>query len=281
MQIYSSAITLLLLGLAWPASANPASSDSIPGLTGSWGRIGKLVETYERIPDSTGPGPLLVDPEHPHEDGEGPLQWVPSLDTPILKPETLAKLSRIRDAEIAGIPHVKDEGMCQPSGVPMLLNRRGAAVQILQSKDQVLFLNARDHQVRFIYLDVAHSADPGHSWYGESIGHYEGGDTLVVDTVGQNDKTQIDRFGTPHSDQIHVIERYRVSPDHRSLEVQFRVEDPGAFTMPWSGRVRFAASRQPWEEEVCAENNRFVGQVTIAGKVTKDVPTPTAIHPDF
>ncbi len=115
--------------------------------------------------------------------------------------------------------------MCQPSGIPMLWNRRGGAIQILQTPTQVTILNARDHQVRYIHLNVPHSENPGHSWYGESVGHYEGGDTLVVDTIGQNDKTQIDRFGTTHSDQIHVMERIRLGPDGRSFEVQFTVED--------------------------------------------------------
>ncbi len=266
------------VALSLPASADPA--EIIPNLSGGWSRIGKLVETYETIPGFAGAGPMLVDPKHPHVDGSGPPQWVASLDNPILKPQTLAKLRITTDEEIEGVGHLKDEGMCLPSGVPMLLNRRGAAVQILQTRDRVLILNARDQQVRTIYLDVPHSQHLKNTWYGESIGHYEG-DTLVVDTVGQNDRTQIDRFGTTHSDQLHVVERFRVSPDGKNLEVQFTVEDPVAFTTPWSGRVRFAASRQQWDEEVCAENNVFVGEVSIAGHVTRTVPIPTALTPDF
>jgi hypothetical protein len=65
------------------------------------------------------------------------------------------------------------------------------------------------------------------------------------------------------------------------MEVQFTVDDPGAFTMPWSARTRFAASADPWNEEVCAENNRFIGSVSVDGKVTKTVTIPTAKHPDF
>jgi hypothetical protein len=279
----------LLLGIvlgavAWPALANPeaAGDQNIPDFSGGWSRIGNLVETFETIPGNSGAGPMLVDPKYPHaEGGDGSLQWVSSLDNPILKPETRAKLRAITEAEINGIPHIKDEGMCQPSGVPMLLNRRGSALEMLQTPTQVTIINARDEQVRFIYLNVPHSKNPGHTWYGESIGHYEGGDTLVVDTIGQNDKTQIDRFGTPHSSEIHVIERYRLSPDHKGLEVQFTVDDPGAFTMPWSGRARFARRRANWEEEVCAENNRFIGKVTVGGKITTNVPTPAAGKPDF
>jgi hypothetical protein len=282
----------LLLGVfvgafAWPALADPeaVNDGKIPDFSGGWARLGNLVETFEPIPGNTGPGPLIVDPKHPHvEGGDGPLQWVPALDNPILKPDTLARLRIIAQAEIDGVPHLKDEGMCQPSGVPMLLNRRGSALEILQTPTQVTIINARDQQVRFIYLDVPHSKNPGpgHAWYGESVGHYEGGDTLVVDTIGQNDKTQIDRFGTPHSSQIHVSERYHISPDRKTIEVQFTVDDPGAFTTSWSGRARFASRRANWEEEVCAENNRFVGKVTVGGKLyTNEVPTPVSAKPDF
>src|SRR6266850_390025 len=224
---------LLAAGVSFPAGLlQAATPQQIPDFSGGWERIGSLVETFEAIPGEKGPGPMLVDPLHPHgEGGSGQqVQWVAKLDNPILKPETRARLKAITDAEIEGISHLKDEGLCLPSGVPMILNRRGGAVQILQTPARVTILNARDNQFRSIYLNVPHSKNPKPSWYGESVGHYENGDTLVVDTIAQNDKTQVDRFGTPHSDRIHVVERYRVSPDRRTLEVQFTVDDPGAFT---------------------------------------------------
>jgi hypothetical protein len=169
-----------------------------------------------------------------------------------------------------------------PSGVPMILNRRGGGpVQILQTPTQITMLNGRDSQMRRIHLNVPHSEDPGHTWYGESVGHYEGADTLVVDTIGQNDKTQIDRFGTSHSDRIHVVERYRLSPDRREMDVQFTVVDPGAFTMPWSGRARFRSRDGEWDEQICAENNRHIGEVTVWGQITTDVPTASDDTPDF
>ncbi len=281
----------LLLGVFVACLASPGiaisqtnESAKIPDFSGGWARIGGLVETFEEIPGHDGAGPILEDPLHPHAQGGvgQSLQWVPNLNNPILKPETAAKLQYIRDAELEGIPHVKDEGMCFPSGVPMLLNRRGGGpVQILQTPTQITILNGRDHQVRYIHLDVPHSDDAGHSWYGESVGHYEGGDTLVVDTIGQNDKTQIDRFGTTHSDRIHVVERYRLLPDGEGFEVQFTVEDPGAFTMPWSGLARFRSRQGDWDEQVCAENNRHIGLVTVRGVRTRDVPTASDDTPDF
>jgi hypothetical protein len=272
-------------GLAWSPAvfSENANSRPVPDFSRGWARIGALVETFEVIPGYSGAGPMLVDPLHPHREGGSgqDVQWVAQLDNPILKPAIRARLQTITEEELQGISHLKDEGLCRPSGVPMILNRRGAAVQILQTPTQVLMLNARDSQARFIYLNVPHSKNPGHSWYGESVGHYEGDDTLVVDTIGQNDRTQVDRFGTPHSDQIHVVERYRLSADRMTMDVQFTVDDPGAFTMPWSARAVFAASSAPWDEEVCAENNRFIGSVSVDGKVTKTVTIPTADRPDF
>ena len=282
---------LVVLCAAWPSLAvsQTSSGQEIPDLSGGWARIGQEVEMFEAIPGHEGAGPLLVDPLHPHG-AAAPLgkriQWVADIENPILKPETLAKLQLTRGAEIQGISHVKNQGMCEPSGVPMLWNTRavegrGGAIHILQTPGQVTIINPNDNQVRKVYLNVPHSDDPGHSWYGESVGHYEGRDTLVVDTIGQIDKTQVDRFGTTHSDKIHVVERFLLSADRQSLEVQFTVEDPGAFTMPWSARVRHESSIRGLTEQICAENNRYVGEVTVDGVITKDVPTPTDGTPDF
>ena len=99
-------------------------------------------------------------------------------------------------------------------------------MHIIQTpKEVVLFLTGR---VRHIWLNVPHSANPKPSWYGESVGHYEG-DTLVVDTIGFNDKTFVDSYRTPHTDKLHVVERFRLIDGGNTLEVAFTVEDPGAF----------------------------------------------------
>src|SRR5436305_9038993 len=89
-----------------------------------------------------------------------------------------------------------------------------------------------DKQVRHVYMNVPHSARPKPSWFGESVGHYEG-DTLVVDTIGLNAKTFVDNYRTPHSEQLHVVERFRLIDGGRRMEARIRVEDPGAFNAPW------------------------------------------------
>lgn len=103
--------------------------------------------------------------------------------------------------------------------------------------------------------------------YGESVGHYEG-DTLVVDTIGMTADTPVDLFGTPHSEDIHVVERYRVTGEgnRARLEVRITVDDAKAFKKPWGGVLSYGrtansrwAGQTELEEEVCAENNRDFG----------------------
>jgi len=130
------------------------------------------------------------------------------------------------------------------------------------------------------------------SWYGESIGHYEG-DTLVVDTIGLNDKTFVDGFDTPHTTQLHVVERWHMIDGGRTLEVNVHVEDPGAFTTPWNASQRYRRFEQtvasasvanlpmlatpdvgPLNEAICAENpNSLMGLGTL--------PVPQTTKPDF
>ena len=122
-------------------------------------------------------------------------------------------------------------------------------------------------------MDVPHSKNLPKTWYGESIGHFEG-DTLVVDTIGLNDKTETDRFGTPHSDQIHVVERFKLVDNGRTLQATVFVDDPGTFTMPWSATQRWKRIERPLEEYLCEESNvGFFGYDVI--------PIPTAAKPDF
>ena len=94
------------------------------------------------------------------------------------------------------------------------------------------------------------------SWYGESVGHYESSDTLVVDTIGISTKSFVDNYRTPHTDQLHVVERFKLIEGGNVMEILVSVDDPGAFTTPWSAIQRFRR-RQPGQlrEHICAENN--------------------------
>jgi hypothetical protein len=148
-------------------------------------------------------------------------------------------------------------------------------VYFIQTAKEVVMVWQEDYQTRRVYLNVPHSAKPAPSWFGESVGHYEG-DTLVVDTIGMNDQTWIDNYRTPHTDRLHVVERFHMIDGGKTLEVDVHVEDPGAFTTPWNtiqryGRVQFG----PLIEVSCAEGstNNYLKQ---------DMePIPQANKPDF
>jgi hypothetical protein len=264
----------LCVGAGYSVKLSSAQVHSlVPDFSGQWVRAGKFPESFD--PPPNGAGPITFDPAHPHrpspDGGQSHDGWVADLSNPILKPGTRARMKPIVADEIAGRPHLKMIDRCYPAGVPMILNQRDP-VQFLQSPNELTLVYERDALTRHIYLNQPHSKYVPHTWFGESVGHFEG-DTLVVDTLGQNDKTYTDHFFTPHSGKIHVIERYKVSADHKAMQVQISVDDPDVFTMPWAAEATYRADRTPYEEVVCAENNR--------GFDSYPISIPTAAKPDF
>ena len=191
-----------------------------------------------------------------------PTYRVADLTNPILQPWVIAQMKRDNDEVLAGkIPFMARE-RCYPGGVPEWdIFRRVAPPMVffVQTPKEVLMIWRGDNQVRHVYMNVPHSAHPKPSWYGESVGHYEG-DTLVVDTIGQNTKTFVDNYRTPHTDQLHVVERFRMTDGGKTMEVNIHVEDPGAFTTPWNAVQRYArfegAPRNDGRlvESICAES---------------------------
>ena len=128
--------------------------------------------------------------------------------------------------------------------------------------------------MRHVRLNQPHSSDPKPTWYGESVGHYEGGDTLVIDTIGMNDKTFVDSYRTPHTGALHVVERFKLVEGGKALVVSFTAEDPGAFNAPWSASKRWLRVQAPLAEEACAENNADYFSYEVE-------PLPQAQRPDF
>ena len=199
-------------------------------------------------------------------------------DNPILQPWAAEIVKRNAESELAFKHVFTADDTCWPSGVPQDANRPDA-LQFIQLKDRVMIIHQRDQQVRWIWLNQSHSANPKPSWYGESVGHYEG-DTLVVDTIGQkaHKMSVVDPFGTPHTDKIHVVERYRTYSDPlgKGLEVIVTVQDEGAFTMPWKGFATFRPlrDREKLEEFVCAENNRTFAAGSTFGTIPEEKTPP-------
>jgi len=142
---------------------------------------------------------------------------------------------------------------CYPPGVPRIM-LIPFPMQIVQLPGQVMMVFEYDHFVRFIDLERRqHPKDLSPSWMGDSIGHWEG-DTLVVDTIGLNDKTWLDQVGHPHSEALHVIERIR-RPDHDTLVDEITIDDPKTYTKSWSGQQIFGL-RRGWHllEYICEDN---------------------------
>lgn len=233
-----------LLSLAGPALAQ---ENVVPDFSGLWMREENANgRTFH--PPASGPGPVMVLPDaDPFRIGD--------YNSPILRPHAAEAVRAHGDRGVAGEVMMPAWSLCWPSGVPLVLNM-GEPVQILQDSEYVVILYRRDMQVRRIKLNEGLPEEIEPSWYGTSVGHYEGPDTLVVETVGQNDKALVDRFGTPRSENIRVVERYKISPDRSALRVDFTVEDPETFTASWSGNVTYFVAPEPFVERICAENNK-------------------------
>ena len=215
----------------------------------------------EFIPPPSGPGPIVSDPAHQYVSfyrfprNPKPSFRVADLNNPILQPWVREHLQKVNERSLSGKVVAIPKERCWPVGVPAFLLLPATPVYFLQTPKQISMIWMQDHQVRRVYMDVPHSANVNPSWFGESVGHYEG-DTLVVDTIGISDKSYVDNYQTPHTDQLHVVERFRMIEEGKTLEVNVHVEDPGAFTMPWNAMQRYRRTNSgPFSEVVCAENN--------------------------
>src|SRR5258707_1927383 len=152
-------------------------------------------------------------------------------------------MQKANDEVIAGKVLYRARERCWHVGVPGFDAYSPAEpFYFLQRTNEIVVINPGGPEIRHIYLDVPHSKNIKPSWYGESVGHYEGGDTLVVDTIGLNDKTFVDNYRTPHTTQLHVIERFKLIEGGKRIEVSVHVEDRGAYTMPWNAIQRYRRS---------------------------------------
>jgi hypothetical protein len=195
---------------------------------------------------------------------------IADLSNPNLKPWVRERMQKDNDEVIAGKIAFTPRSSCIPAGVPAFFTFQVRPVYFVQAPRQVLMIYSGDAQIRRIWLDVPHSENPKPSWYGESVGHYEG-DTLVIDTIAQNDKTFVDYYRTPHSPRLHVMERWNLIENGRKLQVIYTVDDPEAFYQPWSAVRQYRRVQEPMLEEVCAENNQHLF----------DYHIPVADTPDF
>jgi hypothetical protein len=283
------------------AKSGTQSATPIPDFSGIWGHLA----WPDVEPPLSGPGPVR---NRSRRDGvSDTYQLVGDYSNPILKPQAAEVVKRHGEVSLAGGGYPTPSNQCWPGGVPFIFWNIG--MQMLQQPDQLTILYSNDHEVRHVRLNQPHPVRVTPSWYGDSVGHYEG-DTLVIDTVGVKvgPFAMVDMYGTPHTQALHVVERYKLldyeaakeaedrgerenrrlpssdpgfapNPNYKGkgLQLQFTVEDEGVFTMPWSAAVTYRRPLSPlgeWPESVCAENPQKYN-------TEKDPEVPTANKPDF
>jgi hypothetical protein len=233
-----------------------------------------------------------------------PDQLVGDYSNPILKPAAAEIVKKFGEISLSGRAFPDPDSQCLQNPVPYIF--WNFYLRMLQQPDKVTLVYSHDSDFRQVRLNQPHPANVIPSVHGDSVGHYQG-DTLVIDTVGVKvgPYRTIDRFGTPYSQALHVVERYRlidyeatkvaleqakkewlpvgatVDPNYRGkgLQLEFTVEDPGVFTMPWSATITYGRDANPWEERVCAENvqHEYDGHFFS----DPDAHVPTADKPDF
>jgi len=248
-----------ILGLALPLLAQ---SQGTPDDLGGVGALGQRVVNVP--PPPTGPAPRLPDGTIDLNGlwaGGGPVgdiaQGLPKGETLPLLPSSI-KLMEYRAQHETDDPHL----WCMPMGVPRKTPYPFRFLRDYTDKAATHMFIVEEgniHSYRQIFMDGRkHPAELDPTWYGHSIGWYEGKDTLVIDTVGYNDKFWFDRRGHPHTEQLHTIERW-TRLNLGQMENKVTIDDPGAYTRPFT--LTFMATLSPAEDElleyICQENNQY------------------------
>ena len=296
--VLAAVLSVTLLPGAPEAMAAP-NSTAIPDFSGIWAH-----PSLGFGPPLSGPGPVRNKSRLPSGAGNFD-QLVGDYTNPILKPEAAEVVKKRGEISLSGLAFPDPDNQCLQNPVPYIF--WNFDIQLLQQPDKVTIIYQHDDDFREVRLNQPHPAKVIPSVHGDSVGHYEG-DTLVIDTVGVKVRpyTMIDRFGTPYTQALHVVERYRlldyeaarqaqeraekewprvgdnVDRNYRGkgLQLEFTVEDQGVFTMPWSATITYLrARRTEWEERICAENVEHYYEAQYYSD--KDAHVPTAGKPDF
>ena len=279
--------TTLLGGILLAAIlSSPAAAAGAPPFADFAGPWGRNAMDPEFLP--TGPHPIrntLRPPNDTHQNGGGdPIPLVGDYDNPILKPNAAQAVKKAGELSAGGRINPDPSNNCGAYAPPYAFTIQ-LGVAFIQNKDELLIMFPQDDQVRHVRMNGAHPRNLKPTPMGDSVAHWEG-DTLVVDTIGVEvgPVSMIDRYGTPLSPSMHLVERYRLieveeakaamaahesragrvggprgaipfdPKDTKALQLTYTVEDPNEFTMPWSAQVTYRRSMLPWSEQVCAEN---------------------------
>ena len=282
-------------------ASRAANAAAIPDFSGIWSHAALGFEN-----PVSGPGPVRNLSRLP-SGASNFNKLVGDFHNPILKPHAAEIVRKFGEISSSGRAFPDPDSQCLLNPVPYIF--WNFEIELLQEPDKVTILYPHDQDFRHIRMNQPHPAKVVPTVHGDSVGHYEG-DTLVIDTVGVKVGRygMVDRFGTPYTEALHVVERYRlidyeaakqaqerahkewpltaayaVDPNYRGkgLQLEFTVEDEGVFTMPWTATITYRrAGHDDWQERVCAEN---IGHYYAEEQYysDKDARVPTADKPDF
>jgi hypothetical protein len=272
-SVLSAGFSVAALAVGLEAAQGAASPPDFSSAHAGWISIGT---DFLALPGS--PPVITNDPAYPYvpnNTGRQPTFRVADVNNHNLTDFAKASLKKSNDMVLSGFAMYAREARCWASGVPAYLLNPAQPTFILQTPKKVTMIWQMDHQVRHIYMNVPHSRNPKPSWYGESVGHYEG-DTLVIDTIGISDKSFLDNYRTPHTDKLHVVERYRLVDDGKLLQADVIIEDPAVLKQPWRLMHQWRRAVGPMIESTCAEGESY------NPFETQNVePLPVANRPDF
>ena len=220
------------------AVQSPNRSLKVPDLSGTWRADNKRGGLGQSI--------SLADPDGARRGKEGdiPYQSWALAKTLSEKPSSGPGASR-EDTTDPSIQY------CEPIGIVRIQMQPGA-MKFVQTPELVYIFYERGPNFQMVRLNGKHPDDPDPLWWGDSIGWYENGDTLVVDLVVFKDKTWLDEEGHPETEQLHLVERYK-RVNANTLELDMTIDDPGAYTKPFHSHRNFARSKAPLQQEqVCS-----------------------------
>lgn len=277
MLAAAASFALLSTAFAEPNSAVPPFASADFGWQSNVG-------DWQAPPPGHGHGPIKNDPAHPYTSnyqggltGTQPTKRIADAKDPVLKPWAAAQMQASNDAALRnemGIPFAA-QARCYPGGVPGQLLFPFEPFYFVQTPGEVWMVWQRDHMVRRVFLTDQHSEHVTPSWFGELIGHYENGDTLVVDTIGLSTKNSyIDNFRTPHTEKLHVVERFTIDPDGKHLTAIATVDDPDTFNAPLTMQQRWVKTAGRMKETICAEDHEDYFHQGL-------FPVPQTDKPDF
>jgi len=268
-----------------PALDSGVSKDGVPNLASiqfAW--LAEGADWMDPPTGTPGHGRIKNDPDHPFlgnvdalRSGRQPTLRIGDAKDPVLKPWAAKVMADSNEEALAGrldVPFAA-QARCWPGGVPGQLLYPAEPVYFIQTPKEVWMIWQRDHMVRRVYFADKHSANLKPQSFGESIGHYEGGNTLVVDTIALATKNNyIDNFRTAHTVKEHVVERFSISADGKELTALVTVEDPDTFNEPMHMMQKWRKVANPLLETVCSEGNyNYFNQ--------KLFPMPEATKADF